>query len=160
MFSFLKKKKKPEEIYSPVEGKCIPLENVPDKIFAQKIMGDGIGFVFEGDTVYAPCDGEILVIAHTKHAFGMKSKSGVEILVHIGLNTVELNGEGFNVLVKPGQRVRAHNPIIKIDRPFMNDKNMDLTTPLIITNMDDVEFELNTINSVTLNSVVMTAKKK
>ena len=160
MFSFLKKKNNPEVIYSPVDGKCIPLENVPDKIFAQKIMGDGAGFMFENDTVYSPCDGEILMVAHTKHAVGMKTKSGIEILVHIGLNTVELNGEGFDVLVKAGQKVKAHEPIIKIDRVFMQEKNMNLTTPMIITNMDEVEFELNEVNDVTCNSVIMTVKMK
>ena len=160
MFSFLKRKKNPEEIYSPVNGKCIPLENVPDKIFAQKLMGDGAGFEFEGDTVYAPCDGEILMVAHTKHAVGMKTRSGVEILVHIGLNTVELNGKGFDVLVKAGQKVKVHDPIIRVDRKFMQEKNIDLTTPMIITNMDEIEFELNEANDVTRNSVIMTVKMK
>ena len=75
MLNFFKKKNDPEAIYSPVNGQCILLENVPDQMFAQKLMGEGAGFTFEEDTVYAPCDGEIMMIAHTKHAIGIKSKN-------------------------------------------------------------------------------------
>ena len=160
MFSFFKKKNEPEFIYSPVNGQCILLKNVPDQMFAQKLMGEGAGFTFEEDTVYAPCDGEIMMIAHTNHAIGIKSKNGAEILVHIGLDTVELNGEGFEVLVQSGQKIKAHSPMMKINRKLMNEKNINLTTPMVITNMDDVDVVLNEVHEAALESVIMTVKKK
>ena len=160
MLNFFKKKNDPEAIYSPVNGQCILLENVPDQMFAQKLMGEGAGFTFEEDTVYAPCDGEIMMIAHTKYAIGIKSKNGAEILVHIGLDTVELNGKGFEVLIQSGQKIKAHSPMIKINRMLMSEKNINLTTPLVITNKDDVDVELNEIRGVTIESVIMTVKKK
>lgn len=159
MFSFLKKNKT-EIIYAPVIGKSIPLEQVPDKMFAEKLMGDGLGFVYESDTVYAPCDGEIMLIAPTKHAFGIKSKTGAEILVHIGLDTVNLNGEGFEVLVKAGKKVKAHDPIIKINHSFMKERNIDLTTPLVITNMSDYDVTISDPKDVDLTAAVCELKKK
>lgn len=159
MFSFLKKNKS-DDIYSPVKGKSIPLEQVPDKMFADKLMGDGVGFVFEGDTVYAPCDGEIMMIAATKHAFGLKSKAGAEILVHVGLDTVNLDGEGLEVLVKANSKVKAHQPVIKINREFMKEKNIDLTTPMIITNMNDYEVEIKDPCEVNLETLVIQINKK
>lgn len=160
MFNFIKKKIDSGEVYSPVVGRSISLENVPDQMFAQKLMGEGIGFEFDGDMVYAPCDGEIILIADTKHAFGIRSKSGAELLVHVGLDTVALNGEGFEILVKMNDKVKAHEPIIKINRDFMKEKNINLTTPMVITNMDDVEFRLNSVDAVDLNSIVAVVKAK
>ena len=160
MLNFFKKKNDPEAIYSPVNGQCILLENVPDQMFAQKLMGEGAGFTFEEDTVYASCDGEIMMIAHTKYAIGIKSKNGAEILVHIGLDTVELDGKGFEVLIQSGQKIKAHSPMIKINRMLMSEKNINLATPLVITDKDDVDVELNEIRGVTIESVIMTVKKK
>ena len=153
-------KKKDCVLYAPVNGKSIPLENVPDKVFANKLIGDGVGFVFEEDTVYAPCDGEILMIANTNHAFGIKAKNNLEVLVHVGLETVNLNGEGLSVLVKQGQKVKAHDPIIKINREMMKEKNIDLTTPMIITNLDNYEIVITEPKDVTVNSITIETKIK
>lgn len=136
------KKKKDNDLYAPVTGEAVPLEEVPDKMFADKLMGDGIAFKFEGNTVYAPCDGEISMIANTLHAFGITAVNGAEILVHIGLDTVELQGEGFKVLEEAGKKVKKGTPIIEIDREIMKQNNVNLITPMIITNGDGFNIDI------------------
>lgn len=141
MFNIFKKQRD-NDLYAPVNGETIALENVPDKMFADKLLGEGIGFKFDGDTVYAPCDGEITMIANTLHAFGITSANGAEILVHIGLNTVELNGKGFKVKVEAGKKVKKGTPIIEIDRDFMKQNNINLITPMIIANSDKFNLDI------------------
>lgn len=141
MFNLFKKKKD-NDLYAPVAGETVSLEKVPDKIFADKLMGDGIGFVFEGNTVCAPCDGKISMIANTLHAFGITAANGAEILVHIGLDTVTLEGQGFKAMVSAGEKVKKGTPIIEIDRNILKKKNINLITPMIITNSDEFNFEI------------------
>ena len=86
-------------LYAPVTGSCIPLTEVKDEVFANKMMGDGVAFTFDGDTVVSPCDGTIVMIAATKHAIGIQGDDGVEVLIHVGLDTVSLNGEGFKASI-------------------------------------------------------------
>ncbi len=136
------KKKRDNDLYAPVIGETIALENVPDKMFADKLMGEGIGFKFDGNTVCAPCDGKISVITNTLHAFGITADNGAEILVHIGLDTVELKGQGFKVITEVGKKVKKGTPIIEIDRDFMKQNNVNLITPMIITNSDDFNFDI------------------
>ncbi len=135
MFGFLKKSQdsSADGFAAPVDGKCISIEEVADAVFSSKMMGDGFAIVPTGETVVAPADGEIVMIPESKHAFGMKTKDGVELLVHIGLDTVNLNGQGFEVLTKQGTRVKAGTPIIRFDRSFMDKQGIDLTTMLVFT---------------------------
>lgn len=141
MFDFLKKKEKdPICLCAPVTGETVALENVPDKVFAAKIMGDGIAFSFTGDTVCAPCDGELTLIADTLHAFGMKAKNGAEILVHIGLDTVSLNGEGFQALAAVGEKIKKGTPVIRVDQNLIRGKGIDLVTPMVVTNGEEHPF--------------------
>ena len=143
MFNFLKKKVTREVLGSPAKGKIISLSKVKDKMFANKMLGDGIAFILEKDILKAPCDGEVSMIAATKHAFGITSSLGAEILIHVGLDTVNLNGEGFEFLVDAHQKVVAGEPILKIDRAFMKSQGIDLTTPMIITNGDSLKMEIS-----------------
>lgn len=141
MFGFFKKKKQENDtnilsFVAPVKGKTLPLEEVPDPVFAQKIVGDGVAIIPEDDVIAAPVDGELVLVLDTKHAFAMKLDNGIEILVHIGLDTVSLNGNGFEQLVESGKRVKAGTPIIKIDREFIKSKGLSLITPVLITNAD------------------------
>lgn len=140
MFGFLKKE--PSPITAPAAGKCIRIEEVPDAVFSQKMMGDGFAVIPSGDTIAAPVTGEIVMIAETKHAFGMKTKSGIELLVHIGLDTVELNGEGFTVLAKPSSRVKAGEPVIRFDKAFMEGKGLNMSTMVVFTGGYDREMEI------------------
>ena len=118
------------------DGDIIPLSEVPDPVFAEKMAGDGAAIVIKGDTVVAPADGELTLVFQTKHAFALKLDNGLELLVHIGVDTVSLNGEGFEQLVEAGQTVKAGTPIIKIDRDFILSKGLSLATPILITNVD------------------------
>ena len=135
-------KKESTNICSPVKGTCIPITEVKDQVFSSKMMGDGFAVIPENDTAVAPVDGEIVMIPATKHAFGMKTKAGVELLVHIGLDTVELKGEGFTVLAKQGRKVRAGEPVIRFDRELLEKKGIDMTTMVIFTGGDEKEINL------------------
>lgn len=154
MFGFLKKES--GGVAAPVTGKCIRIEEVPDAVFSQKMMGDGFAVIPSGDTVAAPVSGEIVMIAQTKHAFGMKTKSGIELLVHIGLDTVELNGEGFTVLAKLGSRVKAGEAVIRFDKAFMEGKGLNMTTMVIFTGGYDREIKISQFGQdVTAGEVVL-----
>ena len=141
MFGFFKKKKQNESLnfVAPVNGKVIELSEVPDPVFAQKMAGDGVAIDTTGDIIVAPCDGELSLIFKTKHAFAMTLDNGIEILVHIGIETVSLKGEGFKQLIEQGTKVKAGTPIIKIDRNFIKSKGLSLITPVLITNPDTVK---------------------
>lgn len=123
-------------LVAPVSGKAIPLSEVPDQVFAEKLAGDGLGIQAEGDVFVAPADGELTLVFKTKHAFAMTLANGIELLVHIGIDTVSLNGEGFEQLAEQGSQVKAGTPIIKIDRDFIISKGLSLSTPVLITNVD------------------------
>lgn len=140
------KKKTDNDLYAPVNGDSIALENVPYKMFANKKIGDGIAFQFEGNIVCAPCDGKITMIANTLHEFGITARNGAEIIVHIGLDTANLYGNGFRKLKEAGKKVKKGTPIIKIDREFMEQNNINLITPMIITNSCDFNFDIEEAN--------------
>lgn len=127
---------KANTLVAPVSGKAMPLSEVPDPVFAEKLAGDGAAIMAEGDTIVAPADGEVTLIFKTKHAFAMTLENGLEILVHIGLETVSLDGEGFEQLVEQGTKVKAGTPLIKIDRELILSKGLSLATPVLITNVD------------------------
>lgn len=131
------KKKEPVILYAPVTGTSIALDNVPDPVFAQKMMGDGIAFMPETNTICAPCNGKITMVANTLHAVGITADNGAEILIHIGLDTVNLNGKGFTALVNVGDKVKLGTPLIQIDMSFMKKQEMVLTTPLVVTNTSE-----------------------
>ena len=149
-----------EEVETVADGQVIAIDDVKDPVFSQKMMGEGVGFVFESDVVCAPCDGEIMVLMPTKHAFGIKAKNGAEVLVHIGLDTVNLQGEGFTALAKVNEKVKAHQPIIQIDREFMKAHNVNLTTPMVVSNKDQFEVQLTGPQQVSTEDEVLIVKKK
>lgn len=132
----VKSSSNPNAFVAPVSGKAIPLSEVPDPVFSEKLAGDGMAIIAEGDTVVAPADGELTLIFKTKHAFAMTLENGLEVLVHIGLETVSLDGKGFEQLAEQGTKVKAGTPIIKIDRDFILSKGLSLATPVLITNVD------------------------
>lgn len=133
MFGFLRKRNNTIQVVSPVTGQLIHIEDVNDPVFSSKIMGEGFAVIPEEETVVAPVSGVIVTVAETGHAFGMKTKEGVEILVHIGIDTVNLGGAGFSVLEELGSKVQAGTPVIQYDKEFLNEKKMDPTVITIIT---------------------------
>ena len=122
---------------SPINGTVVHLENVNDKVFADKLMGEGIAILPETDTFSAPFDGEIVMIFKTKHAFAIKDKNGVELLFHIGLETANLNGKYFEYLVNENDTVKKGQPIVKVDIDNLRKENYNLITPIVITNTDE-----------------------
>lgn len=136
LFSF----KRNNVIYSPIEGSSVALKKVPDNIFASGLMGNGIAFMYDSDVVCSPCYGEVVMIAKTKHAIGLKMNNGAEILVHIGIDTVNLKGKGFTVLVKLHQKVKPQMELIRLDRAYMKKNNINLITSLVVTNSKDYYF--------------------
>lgn len=124
-------------LHSPLEGKAIALSEVNDTTFAGEILGKGFAVVPSKGEVYAPFDGVVETVFKTKHAIGLKSSEGIEILIHIGLNTVELNGKYFDTFVKDGDAVHAGDALISFDLEGIKQAGYDITTPVIVTNADD-----------------------
>ncbi|RMC23869.1 MULTISPECIES: PTS glucose transporter subunit IIA [unclassified Lactobacillus] len=134
MFKLFSKKVK-SEIVAPVSGKLVKMNDVNDDIFSQKMMGDGFAIIPSGVTseIVSPIDAEVIMIPETKHAIGLKSKQGLEILIHIGLETVNLNGKGFELLVNQGDKVIKKQPLLKIKPQFFIDNGYDPTTIVVFT---------------------------
>lgn len=127
-----------EEIFAPLYGDIIPLSKVPDPVFSKKMMGDGIAIIPKSGKVVSPVNGQVIQVFPTKHAIGIRSERGLELLIHIGLETVELNGEGFEVLVNTDEPIKAGDPLVKVNLEYLKSKNKDIVTPIIITNMEKV----------------------
>ena len=122
----------------PIDGKVIPLEQLPDETFASAILGPGCGIEPTGKTVYAPFDGTVTTLADTLHAVGLMSDDGIEVLIHVGMDTVEMNGKGFKALVKEGDKVKAGTPLLKVDLEAIRAAGHPTATALIVTNSDDL----------------------
>ncbi|KKI92758.1 PTS glucose transporter subunit IIA [Bacillus sp. SA1-12] len=151
MFKSLFRKKHVEQITSPVNGTVIELANVPDPVFSQKMMGEGLAVQPAVGNVVAPLDGEIVQLSEeTKHAFGIRSENGIEVLVHIGLETVALKGKGFEVLVKEGQKVEKGQPMIQVDLTYIKQHASSDLVILVITNSQDDRFSLEFLDEQTV----------
>ena len=139
MFDFLKKKKKSKEvsIKNPLNGQVVELSEVPDPVFAQKMVGDGFAIKPNDGEVHAPVSGEVTLQPEGYHAVGIKTDEGVEVLVHFGLETVELKGQGFTPHVKIGDRVEAGDKILSVDIDEIKDKVPSIITPCIVANLED-----------------------
>ncbi|WP_174889278.1 PTS glucose transporter subunit IIA [Candidatus Williamhamiltonella defendens] len=127
------------DIYSPISGEIIPIEQVPDVVFAEKIVGDGIAIKPTGSKIRAPIDGTIGKIFETNHAFSMQSDNGIELFVHFGIDTVELKGEEFKRIGKEGQYVQKGEVILEFDLPLLLNKAKSCLTPVVISNMDEMK---------------------
>lgn len=125
-------------VKSPIDGTVLPLEQLPDETFATAILGPGCGIEPTGDTVYAPFDGKVTSVADTLHAVGLMSDDGIELLIHIGMDTVEMRGQGFTGLVKEGQAVKAGTPLLKIDLDAIRAAKHPTASAIIVTNADDL----------------------
>lgn len=126
-------------VCSPLVGNCIPLSEVNDATFSAEILGKGAAIIPENGVVYAPFTGKVETVFETKHAIGLKSNDGVELLIHIGINTVELNGACFTVHVRENEQITAGEKLISFDKKGIQEAGYDITTPVIVTNSEDYE---------------------
>lgn len=136
MFRFKAKEEKRKELIAVVDGKLIAIEDVKDPVFAKKMMGDGFAIEATGNTIYCCADASVKMIFQSAHAIGLTVDDGMEILIHIGIDTVNEKGKGFTSLVKKGARVKKGQPLIQFDRTYLIDKGYDLTTIVVFTNKD------------------------
>ena len=137
MFNIFKKKKY-VDIYSPINGILLKIEDVPDPVFSRKMVGDGVALEPTEGIVYSLVNGTLIQLFPTKHALGIKTEEGLEILIHIGMDTVEMKGNGFESFVSEGEKVKIGNKLLKFDMELVK-KEHPLTSPIIITNMDIVD---------------------
>ena len=148
------------QVISPIDGKVIDLSQVDDRVFSQRLAGEGVAIESTGDTVVAPVGGKISFMFKTNHAFVITTTNGIHVLVHIGTDTLNLHGEGFKNVKKMGDTVKAGDEILKLDRDFIESKGCCLVVPVLITKPDDVEFlEMNIGNLVRAgNETIMSYK--
>ncbi|MCY8526239.1 PTS glucose transporter subunit IIA [Bacillus atrophaeus] len=141
LFGFGKDQEKitEEVIYSPADGSVIDLTDVPDPVFSQKMMGEGIAVEPANGAIVSPAEGEVIQLFHTKHAVGIRTVSGIELLIHVGLETVNMNGEGFEAHVKEGDKVKIGDPLITCDLELIKEKASSTVIPIVIMNGEAVE---------------------
>lgn len=149
IFDFLKKSKAPAAqcidtaaengiVVQPIDGEIIPLADIGDGVFSEGVLGNGCGLIPSGEKVYAPISGTISTVAETKHAIGIEGE-GVEMLIHVGLETVSMNGKGFDVLVKEGDTVKAGQLLMTFSlTEIAKAEGVKTTTAVLVTNADDL----------------------
>ncbi len=149
-------------IKAPVSGQIMALDQVPDPVFSGKALGDGVAVIPEDGRIVSPVNGEIATVAATKHAFGFATEDGLDLLIHVGLETVALNGEGFTVHVKEGDKVKAGDLIAEVDLKFLESKEINPVTPILICGgAEEMEMQIAS-GKVTAGSdavITLTAKE-
>lgn len=163
MFGLFKKSKEDKGISlkSPVVGRCFDISEVPDEVFSGKMLGNGIGFESTDGVLYSPADGEIVQVFPTKHAVILRTKEGIEILLHIGIDTVGMKGEGFETFVEKEQQVKAGDKLVSFDNDLIKAKAKSNLSVLILTdseNMESVDFKLGNVDKN--NDVIIIKLKK
>ncbi len=126
-------------VYAPLEGTVIALSEINDGVFSEGVLGQGCGIQPDSETVTAPFHGTITQVADTKHAIGLLSEDGVEVLIHVGLDTVSMNGKGFTVHVKMGERVQCGQKLLTFSKKDIAEAGFSDTTAVLVTNTDDYE---------------------
>ena len=139
LFNFKKSKVDTNKVYAPAVGDYIALEDVKDAVFSKKIMGDGFAIEPKSGVITAPISGELVSVFPTKHAYGIKTEDGKEILIHIGIDTVNLGGTGFDVKVKQGQRVKTGDVLAIVDLEAIKQSGYPITTMVIVTSQSAFE---------------------
>ena len=143
------------KIHSPLNGTTAALDSVPDEVFSERVLGDGCAIIPTDGKIYSPVDGEISSIAETNHAYGFSSDDGLEILVHFGLETVALKGEGFKPLVSVGDKVKKGDLVAEVDIALLKEKGINLITPVLVCDgADDLEMHV-TSNTVKAGDVLL-----
>jgi len=139
LFNFGDEKTNSIIIKSPFNGTIIPIEETPDPVFSQKMVGDGFAIEPTDEYLQAPVQGEIIQLFSTHHALGIKTPEGLEVLIHLGIDTVELAGAGFKALVEEGEKIQVGDKLIEIDWRLIAKRGKSKISPVVITNMKSVE---------------------
>ncbi len=153
MFGLFKRKQR--EIYAPVDGQVVDIAEVDDEVFANKMVGDGVAVKPVGEIFCAPIDGVVSKIFSTNHAFSIQSDKDLEVMVHIGLETVALQGEGFERLVEEGAKVEAGDPVIKADLSYLSSHAKSTITPTVVSDNSDVKTIEKKLRIVKQGDVIM-----
>ncbi|EGQ4300705.1 PTS glucose transporter subunit IICBA [Staphylococcus pseudintermedius] len=143
-------------IVAPCDGEVIPLSEVPDQVFSGGMMGDGVGFIPRQSEIVAPFHGKVKALFPTKHAIGIESTDGVELLIHIGIDTVKLNGEGFESFVKVGDEVAEGQLLMKVDLEYLQQHAPSIVTPMIVTNLGERQIEVEDVKEIEKGQRVFT----
>lgn len=148
------------KVLAPVGGEVIPLEKFPDAVFSQGVLGPGCGILPAGDTVVSPFDGTVTQLTDTMHAIGVTSAGGVEVLIHVGVDTVDMAGSGFRSLVKQGQKLRTGDPLIQFDRNAIRAAGHADAVAIVVTNSDEFSaVELRGSGTATAGEPILEAIK-
>lgn len=143
-----------KDFIAPMEGKIIPITEVDDEMFSKKMLGDGFAIEPSNGTIVSPVDGKVINIFPTKHAIGVQTKQGHEILIHVGLDTVQLNGNGFETLVEEGQQVKQGQGLLNVDLDYVSKNAPSTVTPVIFTNLGEGQtVELKKTGAINSGSV-------
>lgn len=159
MFRFLHHQKT-IDFKAPVKGNAVSLAAVPDPVFAAKILGDGLAIEPREGIIYAPVGGIVDCLFPTKHAIGLRTKEGLRVIIHIGIDTVNLKGDGFENLVRLNQAVKAGDKLMSFDLVLLNEKAKSAIIPVIITNMEKVASIRFSYGEVDTHHTVMKVKTK
>ena len=146
-------------LVSPLNGKAVDLATVSDEMFASKTLGDGIAIVPEDGKLYAPCDAEVVMLFETKHAIGLRTSNGAEILIHIGVNTVSMEGVGFTALVKQNDKVKEGDLLIEFDLKKIEEKNLDPTVMVVNSNSTSYKVLNQSYGDVKTGDVLFDVKR-
>ncbi|MEC6748469.1 PTS glucose transporter subunit IIA [Marinilactibacillus sp. XAAS-LB27] len=165
MFDFLKGKSgdgnSAQTLMNPVNGKVIAIEDVQDPVFSQKMMGDGFGIVPSDGDIYSPGNGKVVSVFPTQHAVGLLLDNGVEVLIHIGIDTVELEGAPFDTLVKEGDKVTPETKVSTVNLEELASAGKENTVIIVFSNMDQVDkFELSTTGETARGTEIGTISSK
>lgn len=146
-------------VYAPLRGNVIPLKEIGDGVFSEGVLGQGCGIEPDSETVTAPFNGTITQVADTKHAVGLESTDGVEVLIHVGMDTVSMNGKGFTVYVKTGDKIQCGQKLMSFSKKAIAEAGFKDTAAVIITNTDDYSsVELLKTGAVTANEKLIQIK--
>ena len=144
---------------SPLSGQVVPLEEVPDEVFAKEMMGPGCAIYPEEEEVLSPLDGTVSMIAPTKHAIGLTGKDGLEILIHFGLETYKDNETAFRYCINVGDEVSKGQKLLDLDLEYFKEKEIEICTPVVILNHDLFRITDITLNKVSKGDVLLKYKK-
>ena len=149
-----------DRVFSPISGKFMTLEEVKDDAFSSGVMGPGFGIYPQSASVMSPFDGKVVMVFPTGHAIGLRRKDGLEVLIHIGIDTVNLQGKGFDILISMDENVRKGQKLVDFDKELLAEMKLDPTVIFVFTNWEEYDIEINNQAFISNKDVIAYAKKK